>query len=126
MTDSTTLIHVPATAADLVPPSPADVLNEAMDLVRNHWDELHNFYTALSGETPSITGDADLDEAKLVFAIKNIATGNGFDVLGTLSEGALKKVHRKAYKKVANQTIGQLLKQSHRLRIEARKGGSAN
>jgi hypothetical protein len=111
-------IHVPATVADMVPSRPSDAITEAKNLLRVHWEEIAPFYAAISGETPSIHGSYRMDEAACTFKIQEIAQKNGFAVLGTLQAEKLRRVLRWAYKRNAGHTVGQLISQNKRLRIE--------
>jgi hypothetical protein len=115
------MIHVPATVAELKPPKPADIITEAANLLRAHWDDVVAFYQALSGEAPSIHGSIMLDEAACVFKLQDIAQRNGFALLGAVNAATLRRAVRFAYKRNTGIAVGKLEAQNRRLRLEHRR-----
>lgn len=103
--------HVPATVQDMLPPKAADLNTEAANFLRAHWDEVKRYYQSISGETPSMHGASDLDEAACVFEIKRIAGLNGFALLGSVPTVKLRKALRYGYRRNTGHAVSALVKQ---------------
>jgi hypothetical protein len=112
------MIRVPLKAEEFKPPKQANLITEAQNFQRAHWDEIKPFFRALSGEEPSIHDAPDLDEAACVFKVQEIAKENGFAVLASVSAAKLRLALRYAYKRNTGITIGQLKSQGKQLRLE--------
>ena len=91
--------NVPTTVAEMRPPKQTSVIAEAANFLRAHWDDVKSYYQVLYGETPSIHGAYDLDEAACVFKIQEIAKANGYAFLGSLKAANLRHVLRFANKR---------------------------
>jgi len=114
------MIHVPATVDDMRPPAPTDIITEAANFLRAHWDEVRPFYESISGEKPSINGSVVLDEAQCVFTVQEIAKTNGFALLGNVKAAQLRRALRRGYKRNTGTAVRLLEAQNRRLRIEYR------
>jgi hypothetical protein len=115
--------HVPTTVAEMKPPKPADIITEAANFLRSHWDEVIDFFKAISGEAPSIHGSVTLDEAACIFKVQDIAKNNGYALLGTVKANHLRRAVRYAYKRNNGHTVAQLEAQNRRQRIEHKRAG---
>jgi hypothetical protein len=114
------MIHVPTSTEEFLQPRPTDLVTEAANFVRAHWDEIRPYLQMISGETPSKHDSYHLDEAELVFEVKRIASANGFALLGTVSTNKLRKALRRGYKRNTGTSVRSLEKQNRTLRLEAR------
>jgi hypothetical protein len=113
-------IHVPATAADMLPPRASTLITETANFIRAHWDEVKPYYQCISGESPSMHGAADLDESACVFKVQEIARQNGFAFLGSVSTVKLRRALRFGYKRNTGTPMRLLFKQYRRFQIEQR------
>lgn len=131
MSDTTTddeapgLIHVPANVEEMLPPKATDIITEAANFLRSHWQDVMPFFRAISGEAPSIHGSTNLDEAACVFEVQRIAKDNGFALLGEVKANALRLALRRAYKRNSGIAVRMLEAQNRRLRIEHRRATAA-
>jgi len=118
MTDTTNdgMLHVPATVADMKPPRAADLTTETANFLRSHWDEVVDFFKAISGELPTIHGSITFDEAACIFKIQKLASENGYDLLGTVHATKLRRVVRSAYKRNTGIAVKQLESQNRNMR----------
>lgn len=116
-----TMIHVPATAKDMLDPKPATVITEASNFLRVHWEDIKPFFQSISGEIESKHGSLMLDEAACVFEVQRIARDNGYAFLGTIQTAKLKRVLRYAYRRNTGMAVKYLEQQYRRLRIERRQ-----
>ena len=121
MTKTTSMIHVPTSVEEMRPSKAADLITEASNFLRAHWNEMRPFFQAISGEAPSLHGSLNFDEAACAFAIKEAAVANGFAVLGTVDDATMWKAVRYAYKRNTGTAVGALEQQNKRLRIEHRR-----
>jgi hypothetical protein len=112
------MIRVPLKAEEFKPPKQTNLITEAQNFERAHWDEIKPFFRAFSGEEPSIHGAPDLDEAACVFKVQEIARENGFAILAGVSAAKLRLALRYAYKRNTGITVGQLKAQAKTLRLE--------
>ena len=118
---SSTIYHVPATAADLLAPKPSSLIAEAANFQRAHWDELKPFWQSISGEAPSMHGSLMLDEAACAFKAKQIATENGYAFLGSIPTADFWRAMRFGYKRNTGVPMKVLEAQYKQLRIEHRR-----
>lgn len=112
------MYHVPATAAELKPPRQADAITEASNLLRSHWEELHPYWGAISGELPSIHGSRNFDEAGCTFRVQVLAERNGFHLISKLPAAKLWTTLRRAFMRNTGVSVKVLEKQHARLRLE--------
>jgi hypothetical protein len=112
----TGMIHVPKTAAEMKPPRPADLTTETANFLREHWDEVVAFFTAISGETPTIHGSITFDEAACIFKIQALAKDNGYSLIGTVPANRLRRVVRTAYKRNTGVAMRALENQNRNLK----------
>jgi hypothetical protein len=112
------MIHVPATVDDMLPPKQSDLITELSNLLRAHWDEVHQYYASISGEKPSIKGSVMLDEAACVFEIERIAKANGYAIANNVKAAEIRRAARYAYKRNTGVSLRLLEAQNRRLRIE--------
>jgi hypothetical protein len=111
--------NMPVTKVDLVPPKPSSLLEVAEAYLRSHWEDDHvaPWLSALAGRTPSPTGDARLDEARLVFSIADDAVTNGYSALGEAKAVDVQHAVRVAIKRVTGCSMANLVE---RCRLVAR------
>jgi len=110
-------IHVPTSVAAMKPPRPADLITEASNFLRAHWDDVLPFFQAISGEVPSIHGSSNLDEAACIFKVQAMAVDNGYAQLGSVQAAKLRRAVRYAYKRNTGIAVYKLEQQ----RIEQRR-----
>jgi len=115
MSERMSLIRVPTSAEEFLPPKPSDLITEAASLLRDHWDDIQPFWAAISGEMPSRHGRLWLDEAELTFEVQKIVRSNGFNALGDAPSWKLWHALRRAYKRNTGIAVHQLEKQRLRL-----------
>lgn len=115
MSERMSLIRVPTSADEFLPPKPSDLITESASLLRDHWDELQPFWAAISGEAPSRHGRLWLDEAELTFEVQKIVRSNGFNALADAPSWKLWHALRRAYKRNTGIAVHQLEKQRLRL-----------
>lgn len=116
MNEDRSLIRVPTSAEEFLPPKPADIITEAASFLREHWDDVKPFWAAISGEGSSRHGRLWLDEAALTFEVQRIVRSNGFNALGDAPSWKLWLALRRAYKR--NTGIAVHLLEKQRLRLE--------
>lgn len=116
MNEGHSLIRVPTSAEQFLPPKPADLITEASNFLRKHWDDVKPFWKAISGESPSIHGKLSFDEAALTFEVQEIVRSNGFAALGDVPAWKLWLALRRGYKRNTGVAVHLLEKQ--RLQIE--------
>jgi len=112
------MIRVPLHAEEFKPPKPTDLITEAANFLRAHWQEVKPFFQAISGEAASIHGSLAFDEAACAFKIQEIANENGFAILAHTSAAKLWHSLRYAYKRNTGVSIRELERQSKRLLTE--------
>jgi hypothetical protein len=112
------MIRVPLKAEEFKPPRPTDLITEAANFLRAHWDEIKPFFQAISGEAESIKGSLAFDEAACAFKIQEVAKANGFAVLANVSAARLWLALRYGYKRSTGVAVRQLEAQNKRLRLE--------
>jgi hypothetical protein len=123
MIDKTSMIHIPETPAEFLPPKASSKIAEMRSLLRNpeHWAEVLPYLKALAGETASINGSANYDEAGCVFAVKEICQLNGYTLLANAKAAEISRIFKFAYKGVAGQSVRLLRKQGSQLRLELKQ-----
>ena len=67
--ESNGYFHVPMTVQEMKPPRPADIITEASNFIRSHWDEIRDDYMVISGEMPTQHGSMRWDWAATVFKV---------------------------------------------------------
>jgi hypothetical protein len=117
--------QVPATVDLMKPPKPADIITEASNFLRAHWDEVLPFFKAISGEEPTIHGNVTFDEAACIFKVQEIAKDNGYALLGSVQASRLRRVVRYAYKRNMGYAVRRLEEQNRMLRIEHKRQQAA-
>jgi hypothetical protein len=101
----------------MCPPKPSSLITEAANFLRAHWDEVKPYYQSISGETASMHGSYQLDEAACVFKVQEIAKLNGFAFLGSLQAAKLRKALRFGFKRNTGVPMCHLEQQYKQLQI---------
>jgi len=119
MAESTGLrVRIPASVAEMQPPKSSSLISEAASFIRAHWDEVKPHYEVLSGDKPSKHGKYELDEAEYVFAVKKIASDNGYAYLDTVITAKLLNALRFGYRRnTGEKALSLRLRQQHRQRL---------
>ncbi len=121
--ESRSLIHVPDSAEDMLPPKASNLITDAASFLRENWEELKPYYQSISGETESMHGSVTLDEAATVFKIKELASENGFAYLASVGTNTLRKALRFGFKRNTGTPMRLLEAQYRQIhRIEHKKG----
>jgi hypothetical protein len=126
------MIHVPTTVEELKPPAPADIYTEAANFLRAHLDDMVPFHQALSGEAPSIHGSFNLDEAAMLFKVKELAGADGYTLLTSVSTYRLRKAMRVGYKRDTDISVRMLeaqrkqIEKQHRHELSAKRVETSN
>jgi hypothetical protein len=112
------MIRVPLKAEEFKPPKQGNLITEAANFIRAHWDEMRPFFQAISGEAGSIHGSLKLDEADSVFKAQKIAKDNGFAILAGVPAAKLESALRHGYKRLTGISVRKLEKQRKQLLLE--------
>jgi hypothetical protein len=115
---NTSLIHIPASTDEFRPPKPTDLITEAANMIRAHWEEIRPYFQMFAGEVPSKHGSLAFDEAECAFQIKDIAAKNGFAVLSNVTTAVLWKALRRGYYRNTGVAVRAIEAQNKRLRLE--------
>ena len=118
-----TMIHIPESPAEFLPPKTSSKVAEMKSLLRNpeHYAEVLPYLKALAGETASINGSPIYDEAGCVFAIRDICGLNGYTLLADAKPAEISRLFKFAYRGNTGQTLKMLKKQGTQLRLELKQ-----
>jgi hypothetical protein len=120
-TNGSSIIRVPNTAADMLPPKSASLVADCANFLRAHWPEIKPYYECISGAVPSMHGSLNLDDAACVFKVQAIARENGFPSLVAVPAVKLRHALRYAYRRNLGYSVTLLEKQYKQAKLEQRR-----
>lgn len=115
-----TIVQLPASQADLPPPSHASAIDEAEAMIRAHYDDIADLILSLAGLSPSINGSPKWDEAAMVFKLQAVAAANGYAILAAKNTSDLAWCVLWGFRRVTKHSLRAMQAQGNRLLIEQR------